>query len=368
MAVKIVEKETTKRKVDFLVDTDVEFISLVRHGANRTPFRIVKSEVKGGVEKKMVVVQSILLPTGKKVEDLTQKEELAWLSEAKVDAPENFEEYVRHTQLEIEKFDQATLQLTKLDDSGAYALIGALKEGSTDENVLTLGKAEVEKLALVTPLDEVVERPAVMGVVNTFRDVFERELSSMLDVVYGSLKQSAQDPKKRKKMVLDSIDAFRMFLAMSLDNIGKSEVEMGEPSELLIKPKGGMKKMFKSMEEFTEATTEVITGVLKKLELIKDPEDETTEKDDTETTEKDETQDAPTGETQDEPDIGKSLTEIRTLVTDLGAQVKVIAEKQENLESQPATDRTATEIEDQVIKDEEDKNKSPFAGLLVVQK
>ena len=51
----IVENEVT-----FLTDVDVEFVSMVKHGANRTPFKILKSD-KGGADMNKVI-QAVLIP------------------------------------------------------------------------------------------------------------------------------------------------------------------------------------------------------------------------------------------------------------------------------------------------------------------
>ena len=48
-------KETVEKEIDFLVDVDPQFVSLVRHGANQQPFRVIKSETEGGDSVAMIV-------------------------------------------------------------------------------------------------------------------------------------------------------------------------------------------------------------------------------------------------------------------------------------------------------------------------
>jgi len=40
--------EVKEADVTFLTDADVQFVSLVRHGANRSPFKVIKEEKEGG--------------------------------------------------------------------------------------------------------------------------------------------------------------------------------------------------------------------------------------------------------------------------------------------------------------------------------
>ena len=61
------EVQVTQREevVTFLADPDITYVSLVRHGANNTPFRIVKG-YKGGAMNK--IIQAVMVPKDSKVD------------------------------------------------------------------------------------------------------------------------------------------------------------------------------------------------------------------------------------------------------------------------------------------------------------
>lgn len=264
--------DTVEKDITFLEDADVEFVSLVRHGANQQPFRIIKAE--GG--KEMRVVQSILVPSGIDITDLTSQGGLGWLSEASVETKEEFEGYDKFVQRAPEEFDGA-LSLVKLHESGTYALIGKLADGVDQSKALTLGEVAKDIGIGAAPMDTpvaTVEGPLYQI---TFRDMFEKELSSFLNVVRGAMSQSSADGTKRKKQVMTALDSFKNFLSIGLDELNKSKSRskkeetsaVGELAEELIKAlktNTGGDEMFKDKNEFKTAVMEILeeTGALKK--------------------------------------------------------------------------------------------------------
>lgn len=266
MAVKIIEEEQRK-KINMLKNVDAEFVSLVKHGANRMPFRVVKMDKqRGGEETEMTLaIQSIILPKGRQIEDLTKIEGLQYLSEADLSQKQDFDEYVKFPQVDPKLFDSGSMQLVKAGDG--FLIVGLMKE-KIDKQVLSLSQEQVEKIAALptAPMDAVIGDPDVaaqQAMVTSFREMFDRELYSMIDVVTGVLRQVASDPKKRKNAILTAVDAFKNFLSVGLDAIGGNDagVSKFEKTESDGNSFGG-DEMFKTKEEFTNAVNEIVNKSL----------------------------------------------------------------------------------------------------------
>jgi hypothetical protein len=379
MAVKILTEESEK-EVTFLKDAKVKFVSLVRHGANRMPFRIIKSEQKGGDTKKMtMVIQSILLPKGVKLADLSTEKDLGWVNDAD-GKTEEFDDYSRTTLIDVDKFDKDGLKMVKVHDRGVWVIAGDLQDGVEVNDPVTLGSEDAEKAGLMptAPMDAMIgaDEASAAAVAQSFRELFDRELTSMLDVVYGSLKQAAAKPKARKTAILNAVDAFRSFLAVGLDAIQDAAVKieksvLGDENQT---DEGGLDAMFKDKDEFVGAVTEVVSTILDAREKKAKEEaaaaaEAAAEKDTQETEDKVE-------KTED-----KSVdTELQTQVAAIAKSVKDLAEKVDSLGDQPASDAGTQDDDGEETKEkgekvdepETDKDGKPnlkvFGGLLTRKK
>ena len=264
--------EVKEADVTFLTDADVQFVSLVRHGANRSPFKVIKEEKEGGDGKMTMVIQSILVPKNSSLEDLAKKKDCAWAVEAKTDSKETFDTYDKYVQIEEDGFVQNSLQLTKLDGNGTFAMVGSLKDGKSKE-VLTIPEQKMD--IPISPMDTAIAEADGPAFVLTFRDMFDKELSGFLDVVRGTMTQSKVDTKKRKASVMSALTAFGNFLSIGIDAIdsnakgGKKEEKdnaVGEAAASIIKAMEDSKKLnggedmtlFKTKEDFVSAVVEIL--------------------------------------------------------------------------------------------------------------
>ena len=153
--------ETKSDEVVLLEDVDVEFVSLVKHGANQSPFRVVKTENKRRPNKMLKVIQSILLPKSVELKDLAEKEGLEWLSEAKVEKVEDFDEYKKVVQIPEDQFAPVSLQMVKLHENGSFALVGELVDETAAKSALTLGEIKQKDIEIqASPMDQpIAESP-----------------------------------------------------------------------------------------------------------------------------------------------------------------------------------------------------------------
>lgn len=208
---KVVEIVTDKveKEITFLSNVNVKFVSLVKHGANRVPFKVIKSENKGGVDSSMVI-QSILVPKNQNFDSLSTEKGLEWLADAKKDNSKKYDTYSKYEQMPIEEFKKETIGMVQLTSNGVWAIVGKT-EKEANKNALTLGKREIEKYMEipVSPGDVVVAEVRHEPRPVTFNEMFERELYSFLDIVKGAISQTKSNPAKRRKTVVDSLEAFR---------------------------------------------------------------------------------------------------------------------------------------------------------------
>ena len=122
----------TEADVSFMTNTEVEFVSLVGHAANRSPFKIIKGEVKG--ENTMPkTIYSILVSkdvTEEKLQEIVSEHNFS-VDEKIEDALEGFDVY---SQIEDDEVDLETRKMSALAD-GVYAVVADLKEESEKEGL-----------------------------------------------------------------------------------------------------------------------------------------------------------------------------------------------------------------------------------------
>lgn len=348
MSARIVVEEVQK-DVIMMTDPDAEFVSLVRHGANRMPFRVVKTAEKGGDTSVIFAVHSILLPTGVKLDTLSAQEGKQWLAEARVDKAQQHDDYQKLVQTEMKDFDPASMQMVSLGD-GALAIVGKLQRDVP--NALTVG-VEVSKALPPAPIDAPMESEAIT-LAPSFRDVMERELDGMLSVIYGVLKQATGDTKKRKSSILGAVDNFKTFLSTALDSIGAAKVEREVPA----KNEGGLEHMFKTKEEFAQAVGEILTPMLKefgdvlKKELLPTPAPKA-----------EIPPEVPKAETP--PDLGEMIaTAVGSAMKPFTEKLDALVAKTETIGSQVAVTPAAAGSPEHLAPVTKTDKPSVFAGLL----
>ena len=373
--------EVKEADVTFLTDADVHFVSLVRHGANRSPFKVIKEEKEGGDGKMTMVIQSILVPKNSSLEDLAKKKDCAWAVEAKTDSKETFDTYDKYVQIEEDGFVQNSLQLTKLDGNGTFAMVGSLKDGKSKE-VLTIPEQKMD--IPISPMDTAIAEADGPAFVLTFRDMFDRELSGFLDVVRGTMTQSKVDTKKRKASVMSALTAFGNFLSIGIDAIdsnakgGKKEEKdnaVGEAAASIIKAMEDSKKLnggedmtlFKTKEDFVSAVAEILDArEAKKLEDAQKVD--LVDKDKTELNEdgtpkkKEEKKEDVTLKTDDKSLDSEVVQKVDKLTNDITALKTSFEEFGNRLQTSPGAD---TDIDDGLGNIDDGQKPGVFAGLFV---
>jgi hypothetical protein len=211
----ILDKETEQvtTTVNFLGDIDVEWISLVDHGANRAPFKLIKSE--GCVEN---IIQSIVIPRYLSFDDL--KVTNPGLDKVEVKKVEEYDSYRKHISLGQAAFVENTLHLVKLKND-AYVFVGALKNPDPAAVLYKCGEVVIE-MPEGDGGGDTSGGPNFSGGDPGQQDqgighAIKEEVDSMMAVVSGVLGQSTIDMKKKKAAISNSIDAFKAYLMATLD-------------------------------------------------------------------------------------------------------------------------------------------------------
>lgn len=263
------------RKVTLLKDSQAEFVSLVKNGANQSAFRVMKTDdpemknkKQGGSSMGVMAVQSLLLPKDKSLEDLAQKDNLGWLADAKTDAVKESSGYVKYVQMPVEKFEENSFGMLKLDDSGAWAVVGKVKkEEQGSDDLLSVGKKEMENTKFATSvLQETVSSETIV-IDKSLGEAIMQEIWNMEDVIYSTLRQENLDPAVRKDTVDASINAFHAFMMMALEEVGVKSVDVSKMKDMTRfadkNDKQGEDDMslFKTKEEFETAVKELMKDI-----------------------------------------------------------------------------------------------------------
>ena len=181
-------KETT---VDFLKEPEVTFVSLVRHGANNTPFRVVKGN-KG--EKMNKVVQAIRIEKDSKadLETLIGKD-------FRKDTVEKDDNYLIYEQVDKSACALDTKSVVAIDpENHVYAITYDL----------LVDEKEKGKKNLSDPPKTIVLKEDIKELDSW--DVWS-EMYAMMDLISGSMSQSNMKESDMKSTVLLAIDNFRSF-------------------------------------------------------------------------------------------------------------------------------------------------------------
>ena len=189
-------------EVVYLSDADIEFVSLVKYGANRTPFKILKSQDKGGNIMSKVIT-AVLVP-----KSLDEEAVKAQLEGYRVDEMKEYDTYKSYIQVTEDAIDLDSSDVIMLDkESGVLGIVASLKGDEQEPEV---------KIELKTVEKEAVDYATM--------DNLYMELYAMADIVAGSMRQSEADKAARSKTILTAIDNFKAFAEMILTSL-KENVE-----------------------------------------------------------------------------------------------------------------------------------------------
>lgn len=317
MAGKIKTVTTTiEDEVVFMVDPKVEFVSLVKHGANRAPFKVMKSETPKEEINMNKVVQSVLVRNDLSEEDMAKALEGMDRRDAK-----EHKTFTAYPQTAVEKCAEGTLTVHKHDEiDGVFVVLGDLPEGAGESGTLMV---------------EVDEKQAVDYA--TLDNLYS-ELYAMADIVGGALRQENAEADFRKSTILTTIDNFRAFAEVTLESLSDEKLEIAVKAE----------------DHPTLVTTLI-------QEAKKDEDEETTDDEDgDEDKKKDAKADGEGDGDASAPDFDKFIEAFNTSMTQFGDQlIATLKEATDGI--QKSTDQTAKAVEN-MTKSVEDLQNTAIAS------
>ena len=191
---------TIEDEVTFMVDPTVEFVSLVKHGANRAPFKVLKEEKLKEESNMNKVVQSVLVRNDLSDEDIAKALEGIDKRNGK-----KYSSFTAYPQVSIEKINTETAVVTKHEEvDGIYFVLGDLAEGATEGGTLMVDAKQAVDYATL--------------------DNLYTELYAMADVVGGAMRQENADADFRKSTILKAIDNFRSFAEVVLETLSAEKL------------------------------------------------------------------------------------------------------------------------------------------------
>lgn len=194
---------TIEDEVVFMVDPNVEFVSLVKHGANRAPFKVLKEEKTKEDSNMNKVVQSVLVSNSLSDEDIAKAlEGIDKRNEKK------YSSFTAYPQVSIEKVNAESVVVVKHEEvDGIYFVLGDLAEGATETGTLMVDAKQAVDYATL--------------------DNLYSELYAMADVVGGAMRQENADAEFRKTTILKAIENFKSFAEVVLESLSAEKLAKG---------------------------------------------------------------------------------------------------------------------------------------------
>lgn len=141
--------------VTFLSDVTVDFVSLVDHGANWSPFALIKNSTRGDVPMPGQVIQAIVMPLEMDIAHLRNLYGDEWFNRVQTHKRDNFAKKVRFTQrdeTDFEEYDKkAAFVLRDIADTGGHFVVGTLKSEKRSEQALMLPSLRTPPINQATP-------------------------------------------------------------------------------------------------------------------------------------------------------------------------------------------------------------------------
>jgi len=328
---------TIEDEVVFMTDPEIQFVSLVKHGANRTPFKVLKtykSKEEQGMEK---VVQSILVRN-----DLSEDQTAKALDGMSKKNAEDTGSITSYVQCPMSRCNEETVMVVKHDEiDGVYHVLADLKEDQDDKGTL-LVKVEKEAVDYAT------------------LDNLYTELYAMADIVSGAMRQENAGVEFRKSTIISAIDNFRTFAEVVLNNLGTAE-----KADIAVKAEDHPTLLpFIRKEEDKSADSESIVG--DKAEGTTD-EGEPTADDTSKSGDESGVSNENVGElvvTAMNEGFSKFATGLEsifgTINENITKSLEGVVEKIDEIKLTVVSSKS--ELDDSVVPDE--KNESPFSGVL----
>jgi len=222
-----------EREIEFMVDPQARFVSIVKRGANQIPFRIVK-EQKGS--ESMKILQSLIVPKG--TEESAVKEILGEDLEGivKFDKSSERGNLVSYEQIPRASFKEDSFEMVTLDEEKSIVGIQGEMVEKNDNAIKRLFRG-AQKTESVIELDsEAFKAEGEEVVTKQFSEAVYDEMYHMSNAIGGILSQKMGDGKAKiaaiKKVMANFVDFLGDVMAVTKGSaIEKAETPAEEKTK-----------------------------------------------------------------------------------------------------------------------------------------
>jgi len=198
VTLRITKTEERIEPVTLISRIRATWLSLVDRGANAAPFQTTKEEDMAGK-----YIQAIILPNGRKIEDLSELYEL----DLQITGTEKGDELTKYVLAPETAFKADTLEAVKAEKlPEAQFIVG--------DPIEEAEKAELMPMP-ANPMDAPVAEETIV-VARSFRDELGRKLEALVSAIHSATELET-DPRKRKRQAVDASKAFTDWLGGAMD-------------------------------------------------------------------------------------------------------------------------------------------------------
>lgn len=225
-------------QIKLLSDARARFVSMVKHGANRTPFVVLKKE--GGIDMEKVV-QSVIIPNS-----LPDEERTKALEGFRSDEPVKTEDTTTYIQVAEDVIDLGTKECIKVGN--VLHIIAKLKE---EDGKTKSGEAGKES---VTTKEMSLQTLAM-------------DFYAMGDLVLGAMHQQSFPEDKRGETIISALDSFRSDVALFFSGMKEGNIKhlTSKDVEGLPYPLRGSKEKGSQESESDKALEAALADVQKSI-------------------------------------------------------------------------------------------------------
>lgn len=264
-----------ERDVVFMTDPSASFVSLVKRGANQTPWRVVKNDKEKAMSTKKVLAK-LIAPKG------TELDVIKSAMGEDAQAALNFDSKVERGDLDVYEqktltaFKSDTLQMVTLDrETGLKGIAGELLDDAQGTVFGLFRSKKADGLLLEGDFDAETEEV----IKAQYSEMLWGELYAFIDGVGAIMAQERGDPMKKLEAIENMNDALMAHIKETLAVVKGDSLELKEPEQKEDEPE--VEDVEKSEEPKDEPEVEDVEKSGEPEEQV-DPEPEDVEKSDEE--------------------------------------------------------------------------------------
>ena len=239
--------EQDEDTIVLLTDPQASFVSLVKRGANKTPFKIVKQE-----KNTMKIIQRIVTRKGVTPESISEAVMPDAADALNLKAPQESGAFVQYVQHPEDAFKSDSLEVVDLsNDRSILAVCGELSQKSEGFVSKLLARKSNEKGVEVP---DTVERVDAEILKSDLSGLVWTELDALYNGIRGILCQASSEGSSKKQLAQTMCDNFLKSMDVAI-SVSKSDAFVPPIAESVETPEATGESVEKAAETHTEEAT-----------------------------------------------------------------------------------------------------------------